>query len=622
MPEPGKDIIRIDAMNEQAWSWRYSDASKALEQAKQAHKQSEVIGYERGVAYARLYEGVCAFLRSQEQDSMLLDLTASLHYFDHTQEALGQLRALNYLGNVYDTYGQYDKGLEACQRGLKIGQSIGNQEGLADILSTTGTIYFRIADYDHALESYQKSMHIREAIPDLKAVASSLNMIARTYTAKGDFKNGLDYYWKSINLREELKEMGALPWSYLGLASLYEKQQDPEKALFYYQHCQTLNTGDKDKRLALYCLLGFANHALAMSDPARGIEKLEKAKQIADALQAKPLLYEIHSLFSALYEQQGNAKEALNHFRAFHALKEEVLNAESGNRLKNQQIAFAVERSEQEAEIHRLKNVELKSAYDSIEEKNKDITASINYAQRIQQAILPRPGVLQKTAPDSFIFFQPKDIVSGDFYWIDQRDNACYIAAVDCTGHGVPGAFMSMLGYEKLNEALMKSREAGEILRQLNQGMKKALGQSGQEGETRDGMDIALLHFSSASGKTRLQYAGANRPLWILRKGADAMEEIKATKVAIGGYTPDEQQFETHLFEMKTGDIVYVFSDGYSDQFGKGGKKLKSSKWKEVLLSIRNLSMKEQGAFLANYLKEWKEEQEQTDDVLVIGIRF
>ncbi|MFI5148754.1 MAG: tetratricopeptide repeat protein [Bacteroidia bacterium] len=620
MQEKDKPEIQANCLNEQAWAGRYGNTEQSLKDAEKAMQLSQSCGYARGIAYATLYRAVCAFLLSKDQDHMLSDLISALHYFDETGDKLGQLRTLNYLGNVYDTYGQYDKGLDACQRGLKIGNHLGNQEGLGDILSTTGTIYFRIGDYDHAFEAYQQSCKLREGIPDLKAVASSLNMIARTYTAKDDFINGLDYYKQSIRLREELGELTALPWSYLGLASLFEKQGNEAEALRYYRHCTALNEGGRDKRLALYCQLGLGRYELGRKNPDEGITKLQVALKIAEALQAKALLYEIHALFSSLYEQKGDTAQALNYFRTYHELKEEVLNAESGNRLKNQQIAFAVERSEQEAEIHRLRNIELKAAYDSIEEKNKDITASISYARRIQQAMLPRKGFLQDTCPDSFIFFKPKDIVSGDFYWIGKgKGKSVYVAVADCTGHGVPGAFMSMLGIEKLNEALAIGESVSDMLQNLNKGMKKALGQTGQEGETRDGMDIALLEIKGESG---IHYAGANRPLWVLRSNEELIEEIKATKVAIGGYTADEQEFPSTHLKLNPGDVVYIFSDGYADQFGKGGKKLKSSKWKELILSVRHLSLADQGAYFEEFLNGWKEEQEQTDDILVIGIRF
>jgi len=621
MKEPSNSCKQIDTLNEKSWERRYSNTSEALELALKAETLSKTMEYEKGMAYAGLNRSVCSFLMSKNEEGILEKLRISHRYFLAQNDQVGLVRALNGLGNLYDSYGEYEKGLTYCLEGLKHAERIDYKEGLGDLLSTCGNIYSRLLDYSHALESYQKSLVIRESIQELKAAASSLNLIARTYTSLGDFDNGLLYYNKSIELRERLNDTGALPWNYLGLASLYEKKGEPERALLYYSKSRALNQKSKDRRLDLHCLIGIGRYLLLLRDTTRGISELEEALGIASSLNAKPLLYEIHFLLASAYELSKNMELALLHFRKFHTLKEEVLNMELGNRLKNQQISFAVEHSEQEAEIYRLRNVELKSAYEEIEEKNKDITSSINYASLIQQAILPDPCMIREHFPESFILFNPKDIVSGDFYWFGKTAGSNYIAAADCTGHGVPGAMMSMLGIEKLNESLLHSDQVSEMLSYLNRSIKRSLGQSGKAGESRDGMDIALLCLRKAGDQFKMNYAAANRPLLIIRKESDEITEIKATKVAIGGFTEDDQVFASHEFTLNKGDTVYVFSDGYADQFGMGGKKLKTSKFKEILLSIQDRDLDSQKTILDSFIKEWKEGQEQTDDILVMGIR-
>lgn len=270
------------------------------------------------------------------------------------------------------------------------------------------------------------------------------------------------------------------------------------------------------------------------------------------------------------------------------------------------------------AELDR-RNKKIEHAYLIIEEKNHEITDSINYAKRIQSAMLPPLMEVESVLPDSFILFKPKAIVSGDFYWFEKKDEKIFIAAADCTGHGVPGAIMSMLGAEKLNEALMNSTDVAEILSLLNKGVKKALRQSGNVDATRDGMDIALCSFSK--DMQQLEYAGANRPLWIIRKGTTEIEETKATKTAIGGLTDDGQEFTKRSVTLQRGDSVYIFSDGYADQFSPDDKKLMTRKFKDLLLSVQNKSMEEQNEFLGSFIDKWKGNMEQTDDILVIGIR-
>ncbi|MFL5752766.1 MAG: PP2C family protein-serine/threonine phosphatase [Bacteroidia bacterium] len=259
-----------------------------------------------------------------------------------------------------------------------------------------------------------------------------------------------------------------------------------------------------------------------------------------------------------------------------------------------------------------------------IEQKHQEIIDSVNYAKRIQQAILPDSSAIKNALPDSFVLFRPKDIVSGDFYWFyhsptSTMSTGIFIAAADCTGHGVPGALMSMLGADKLNEAVMHSRDVAGILPLVNKGIKKALRQSGGEDSTRDGMDIALCCFNKEL--TRLDYAGANRPLWILRAGTKELLETKATKTAIGGLTEADQEFAKHTFDLQKGDTVYIFSDGYADQFSPNDKKLMTRKFKDTILEIQHMSMEEQGKHLERFHLEWKGAMEQTDDVLVIGVR-
>ena len=264
---------------------------------------------------------------------------------------------------------------------------------------------------------------------------------------------------------------------------------------------------------------------------------------------------------------------------------------------------------------------ELEVQKELIEEKNNEITSSINYAQRIQSAILPSLEDISSAFAESFVLYRPKDIVSGDFFFYTKKHNLEFIAAVDCTGHGVPGAFMSMIGAEKLDEGVELSSNTSEILRILNTGIKTSLKQSdANDDSTRDGMDLALCSVDTES--RIVNYAGANRPLWIIRKGATEVEEIKATKKAIGGFTTFSQTFESHTIQLNEGDAFYLCSDGYADTFnGVTGKKMNTKRFKEMLIEIQSMSMENQHRHLSEFLDKWKGEEEQVDDILVIGVR-
>ena len=281
----------------------------------------------------------------------------------------------------------------------------------------------------------------------------------------------------------------------------------------------------------------------------------------------------------------------------------------------------------QSKEIHFQKS-EIEEKSRLIEQKNIETEQSIQYAKRIQYAILPPKEEISQYIKDCFILYKPKDIVSGDFYFFDDKhsqDGKVFIAAVDCTGHGVPGAFMSMIGHEKLKDAVEIETEPNKILTQLNKGVKQALRQSAEANSTRDGMDLSLcaIQTKGNDGVTNISYAGANRPLWIIRKDSKILEEIKATKIAIGGLTDDNQEFEQHDLQLMKGDTIYLTSDGYADQFGgPKRKKLMTGNFKDMLVNIQHLSINKQQDYLNAFIDDWMQDIEQIDDILVIGIRI
>lgn len=256
-------------------------------------------------------------------------------------------------------------------------------------------------------------------------------------------------------------------------------------------------------------------------------------------------------------------------------------------------------------------------------EKNRDITSSIQYAQRIQEAILPPLRQIFSHFPDAFILYRPKDIVSGDFYWFGEKNGKKIIAAVDCTGHGVPGAFMSMIGHNLLNQIIIEKgiTEPASILNELHRGVQSALKQgSNTVIDTSDGMDVSLCTIDLQ--KRELQFAGAYRPLFIFN--LNDFEKIDGNKFPIGGSQLDhERTFTNHTRFLQKGDTIYMFSDGYADQFGgDNGKKFMVKRFNQLLLSIQDLPMEEQGRVLNQTIEAWRGAYQQVDDILVMGIRF
>jgi serine phosphatase RsbU (regulator of sigma subunit)/CHASE3 domain sensor protein len=274
---------------------------------------------------------------------------------------------------------------------------------------------------------------------------------------------------------------------------------------------------------------------------------------------------------------------------------------------------------ERTAEVVRQKE-EIESQRVKLEHLYNEVTDSIKYAKRIQEAILPPEALIKKELPEPFVLYKPKDIVSGDFYWMEKVNEKVYFAAVDCTGHGVPGAFMSIVGSNLLNQIVKQESDPGEILNKLSKGIKDTLHQGVEEGSTKDGMDIALCSFDAKTNV--LQYAGAYNPLYLVRKGE--LIETKADKFPIGGALEDSdsRKYTSHSIQLYKGDTIYIFSDGYADQFGgEKGKKFMVKQFRQLLLSIQNLSMEEQKTYLNNTIEAWRGKHEQVDDILIIGMR-
>jgi serine phosphatase RsbU (regulator of sigma subunit) len=300
-------------------------------------------------------------------------------------------------------------------------------------------------------------------------------------------------------------------------------------------------------------------------------------------------------------------------------LREDKLKLEKEVQLRTKELREEKEKVE-------VINKEVIEQKDVIEHKNHEITDSIKYAKNIQEALLPAINGLQKDFPDSFVLYMPKDIVSGDFYWFNKRDGKNYFAAVDCTGHGVPGAFMSIVGNSLLTEIISEQKvyQPAEILNNLHVGVKAALNQNKGEQERRDGMDLALCAINKDT--LQLEYAGANRPLWIYRKNdPDKAEIIKPDKFPIGGMEFDfeeKRRFTPQTLQLEKGDCVYVFSDGYADQFGgPKGKKFMVANLQRALAEISGKPMSEQYNYLQKIFTDWRGQYEQVDDVLVIGVR-
>jgi len=352
---------------------------------------------------------------------------------------------------------------------------------------------------------------------------------------------------------------------------------------------------------------------------------------------------ELHLLNEEISTQRDNLQELNEELKS----KNEEISTQRNNlqelneelKSKNEEISTQRNNLQELNEELTVKNDEINNQKDEIERKNVSITSSIQYAQRIQKAVFPSLNILDSNFEQNFILFKPKDIVSGDFYFVKQHADIIYIAAADCTGHGVPGAFMSMLGISFLNEIVSKTEipNSGEILNELRNQIKNSLQQTGQTGEQQDGMDIA---FCSINVKTlEMSFAGAHNPCWIFRNENQKVKNenfeenelftfnyklltLEADRQPVGIFLK-EKPFTEQKFQLQKGDFFYLFSDGYVSQFGgEKNEKFKTTKLKQILSEICQIDLNEQKQIIENKFNEWKASTEQTDDVLIMGVKI
>jgi len=609
-------INPIDAINDSLWKSRFDNSVKVATDAVKILKKAEIARYLRGMAYARLNIAAGNFLQSKN-DIALKNLTESFQWFENNKKEKGYVRALLLKGNIHESFGDYEKTLNFWLEAYKTSVEISDIESEGESCSQLGLIYSRLCNFQKALEYFNKGLKIREELGDENAVASSLNRIGMVLRQTKKYEESLEYYFRSLEIRKKNKQVSAIPWTLLGIANTYEDMKRYPESLDYYE--EGMKGGDK--RCTLQCMMGAGRVYSQTGDATHAEKRLKESLLMAQELNSMVLVAEAHSALAAHYELFKKPDKALKSFKQYLKARETFQSNEVQSKLSNIEVAHAVEKSEQEKEIYRLRHVELKSAYDLIEEKNRDITASINYASRIQRAMLPGPSDLKGLSSKSFILYLPKDIVSGDFYWFTRISGKLIIVAGDCTGHGVPGALMSMLGISFLEEIVNEREitESGQILNELRKEVQRALHQKGTKEEAKDGMDITLCVIDRS--KKMVQYSGAYNSLYLIRN--EELLEYPADRMPIGIFDLSDKSFTSQDFPYLPNDIIYMFSDGYADQFGgPNSKKFKYSALKELLIKIHNLPLKEQKKILESEFLKWKGANPQTDDVLIMGLRL
>ncbi len=514
-----------------------------------------------------------------------LDLAISNRDTLHIVSSLKGMARLQYINK------EYDNALQTNYNALKLSRNLKDSLKRGEIHRAIGSIFYERGKYEEALHHFLSAYAIYSKSKDRRIISDALSCIADVYFQKKKYSEALSYYKRSFDMSTAIGLPESIATAEQSMSATYEQTGDYKLALEYYKRAVIINDSILDFKKTKEIT---RNEMQYQFDKKEAVKKA--AQDIRDAVSSENLKHQkfIRNIFIAGF--------LLMLIFAFF-----ILQGYQQKKKANKII------SKQKREVELQKEI--------TEEKNNEIIASITYAKLIQLAILPASSDIESIFPDSFVLFKPKAIVSGDFYWMQEKNDFIYYAVADCTGHGVPGGFMSMLGSSLLNEIVLErnATEPAEILNMLRDKIINALKQKGAIGENQDGMDIVLFRMDKLH--QTLTYSAANNPLWIIQE--DKLMEYAYDKQPVGISIGERKSFNQKSIALRKGDCIYAFSDGFADQFGGSeGKKFKSKLFRNLLQSIHQLSMKEQKAIINKTFEDWKGIFEQIDDVCIIGIRI
>lgn len=591
----------------------------------------------------------------------------------------GIANSLCNLGIAYETQGDYFEALNAQILALKIREEIGDKLGISYSIHYIGDVYFGQSDLsdktsskedynNKALEQFYKSLKIAEEIGDKRSIANTYNCIGNSLREKGDYQLALEYYLKTIKIREQNGDKINLSTTFVNIGKLYLKQNDYNNALEYLFKALKISEELGHKRTIVKALGTIGTTYFMQQKYAKAIEFSHRSLESARKIGYLEYIAKANKLLSQIYSVDDfagrNSDKALAHYKAYiiekdsidtkkanqvelqfdFARKEELAEAEHAKQMavaveekKKQKViiwsvvagllfvlifAGFIYRSLQTTKKQKLiieqKEREAQQQKHLIEDKQKEIVDSITYAKRLQQAILPPTEFITQNIADNFILYKPKDIVAGDFYWSEKIDNSFFIASADCTGHGVPGAMVSVVCSNALNRTVKEFglTDTGKILDKTRELVIETFEKS--NADVKDGMDISLLCIEKQNKK--IFWSGANNPLWYVQD--NGLKEIKADKQPVGK-SYDIKPFTTNELNYKPDTTFYLFTDGLADQFGgPKGKKFKYKQFEELLVSINNKTMQEQSEIISEKFENWKGTLEQVDDICVIGLKI
>jgi serine phosphatase RsbU (regulator of sigma subunit) len=660
--QAAKDTSKLSVYNEIANEYWGSDPHILKRYAdtmlQMAQKQKQP--FWEAKAYNKL--GV-AFWQTSQFDSSIANYTKALNIYKSLKKMDGIASCYNNIGLIYDHKGDFEKAIQYYFLALNIQRQREDEKEIAILLSNISQLY-RFENYlDKAWNYASKALKLSTKVGNKQGMAENYQQLA--VIAKLNYKNKLaeELVNKSLKLNLELGNESGLSANYNTLGGLFVQMKQGSKALAFYEKSLKLSIENRNQGSTANNLTNISKLLLSNGDLTNSEKFAKRALEIGDSIGARLLVQDSYDLLSQIYEKKGDLKLAMRYYRRFANIRDSIFSEDSRMKIADAEARYERQRVEDQLKLviqeNQLRELalsrnkmllgvsmigllllsvfafllyragmekdkakdEISKQKEIIELKNKDITDSIQYAKLFQNALLPEKKEFSSHLPNSFVFYKPKDIVSGDFYWIAEVKGKIVLVSADCTGHGVPGAFMSIIGVNLLDNVVKKSgiTRPDEILAELGKRLARIMNHGENQTKLNDTIDISVVTINRE--KMTLRYAGAYSRMFF--KGEEGvLKEYQGDNVPLASTRSSEMAYSLHRLDIQHGDTFYVFTDGFADQFGgKDNRKLFRKNFRNYLQSISEKPLKQQREELEAFFEHWKGENEQVDDVLVIGVR-
>ncbi len=639
---------------------------EAMELLRLARQQAKQTNYVKGEVLVLLVQGI-VYRDSSKYEQAIEVLEQVIELSKTLPEKQYLAEAYNDIGSVYRRMDNYEQSLDYYLKGLQTSETYRDEPNYGKALNGVGNNYRQLKNFKEAIKYFEKALDYEKKRGNQFGVSVNLNNLGKVYFDLNENEKSLAFMLQALKMNEDMNNPRGATSCLNTIGEIYRRKKDYDKAKATLERAVKTDEQLGDRRYLIDSYINLGELYGDMGNYSAGIQYTNKALQLAFDIKTKSKIQATYEHLADLYKKTGEYAQALAMYEKSILFKDSILNEKNHESIAKMQSQFeaesqknkiallekdkAMQASESSKQMNLMvaialffflvalgfyinfnnkkkANEQLQSQNQLIQSQNKEIeyinenlTSSINYAKRIQFAMLPYRENIIKFLPEKFIFFRPRDIVSGDFYWFYQVDEQqALIACVDCTGHGVPGAFMSMLGQTLLSKIVENKKiyQPNQILNTLHAEITNSLQQ--EKSENRDGMDITVCHIDKTT-KT-LQFAGACNPLFYFQK--NTLHEIKGDKLPIGGLQLDDQRnYTNHTVSFETPTMFYTFTDGYQDQFGgKEGRKMMIKRMRTLFQTIHEQPLPEQKQAIEQQLVEWQGREAQVDDILIMGFRL